>query len=385
LSAIVLGMVLTFADVDGRHLQLTVVLSETATASLRFGGRTLTSTPASMRHRFVGLPAPESEPLGYLLRAGSSSVAAQIRPIPREGPLKIALYGDSRDGTAPHRLLLQAIEAAGPDLVIHTGDVVNTALDDSGWVEHLRATAPLGAEVPVVLALGNHELYVPPELRQQVRGIDVVLGLIPPPDDPLVREHGAPPGTFHLRVGPALIISLDSNAPLGPGSAQRRFLEAALEDRRGAKQVLVTMHQGPLSAGRHGPHPEGEGLPELFSRHQVTAVLTGHDHTYQRIVEGGVSYVVSGGGGAPLYAMGHYQPGLLRFVSNYHWAQIELGQGATIEAFGLEGSQIDRGDLVATGAPPELRVGWVLAAVGLSLVGALLFLARLVSPSRRLL
>jgi hypothetical protein len=42
-------------------------------------------------------------------------------------------------------------------------------------------------------------------------------------------------------------------------------------------------------------------LDSLFQKHGVKLVFQGHDHLYYRTVRSGITYVVTGGGGAPLY------------------------------------------------------------------------------------
>ena len=44
-------------------------------------------------------------------------------------------------------------------------------------------------------------------------------------------------------------------------------------------------------------------------RHGVDVVFSGHDHIYQRGEHGGLRYIVSGGGGASLYAVRCGVPG----------------------------------------------------------------------------
>ncbi|MCC7380594.1 MAG: metallophosphoesterase [Deltaproteobacteria bacterium] len=377
-----IGVVLSFAAADGASMELTLVLTEPATASLDWGGIVRTASTPLARHQFGGLAAPMETALAYELDvAGLSAFRATVRPLRPSGPLKIALYGDSRDGSAPHRRLLEAMVRAEPDVVVNTGDVVATALDDPGWSEHLLATLPLGAGAPLVLALGNHELYLPPDRAGALDPVEKVLAFLPAPADALAAAKGAPRGVFHVRIGPALFVSIDSNSPLGPGSAQRSFLEAALADRRDARFVFVVLHHGPLSAGPHGAHPESDGLPELFARHHVTAVLSGHDHTYQRIQRDGVSYVVSGGGGAPLYSRTRPVRGLVTFAAAYHFALITLdGDRATIEARSIEGALLDRAELggrAPDGPDPRPRLAALAASLVLSLGGIAWVIRRL--------
>jgi 3',5'-cyclic AMP phosphodiesterase CpdA len=88
--------------------------------------------------------------------------------------------------------------------------------------------------------------------------------------------------------------------------AQRRWLEDDLEA-AGAdptvEHVFVLAHEGPYSSkpGRTG-WAELRWLLPWFARNKVAAIFSGHDHLYEHgRASNGVRYVVSGGGGAPLY------------------------------------------------------------------------------------
>ena len=66
--------------------------------------------------------------------------------------------------------------------------------------------------------------------------------------------------------------------------------------------TFVLFHEGPFSVGPHGPTPEAlRYLHPLFARYKPRAVFCGHDHLYYRTTRDGVTYFVTGGGGAPLY------------------------------------------------------------------------------------
>jgi hypothetical protein len=75
-------------------------------------------------------------------------------------------------------------------------------------------------------------------------------------------------------------------------------------------------HQPAYSCGRHKSSPEVQReWVGLFQRSGVDLVLNGHDHDYQRFAPiGGVTYVVTGGGGAELYGVGDCPAGTPRPV-----------------------------------------------------------------------
>jgi hypothetical protein len=382
--ALLLGSVLTFATTDGQELQLTVSLTSPATASLAWGELTKSSSLTSTRHQFSGLPVPKDSAVDYRLFLGAEPAhAVRVEPIGTPDKLRIAVYGDSREGSEPHRVLLEHMAERNVDLMVHTGDVVAHAGDESGWVKHLSTSLPISSRRPLILALGNHEIA---QLwgGKQVDGLKEAMEALPPPKDAIARELNAPSAVFHVRVGPALFISLDSNADLSPGSPQLAFLERVLKEKGDAKFVFVAYHHGPLSSGPHGGHRHGRAISSLLEKYQVTASLGGHDHIYERLVQNGVTYIVAGGGGAPLYARRRIVEGSRVFADVYNWTEIILdGDRASLEAFSLEGATIDKVQLVPLedkGVAPSNP----FVRRGLAIGAAILMLAAFVWVSRKL-
>ena len=389
-TGLILGAVLTFATTDGAALSLTVSLSETATASLAWGGQVYTSSTAQLRHRFTPLPVPVGAPLTYALRAGRGAPhRATVKPFPQDG-LRIAVYGDSRDGRGPHQQIMEAIRAADPHVLVHTGDVVQRAGVRSEWASYLATSLPVSDHVPVVLALGNHELYQPWDLPPEARvdALAEAMAQVPPPDDPEARAAGAGPAAFHVQVGPVLLVSLNSNVRMGAGSQQLRFLAEASARTPTARFRLAAMHHGPASSGAHGPHRDAAAMIAAFKEAGVMLSLAGHDHLYERIARDGVTYVISGGGGAPLYQQKHLEVGSQAFASTYNWTMVTVrGDALALESFSLEGAALDRATLrpAAAGAgPPPLEVPYLRWASvgGLLVLGLLVALWRLARGER---
>ncbi|MBD2188613.1 metallophosphoesterase [Pseudanabaena mucicola] len=69
---------------------------------------------------------------------------------------------------------------------------------------------------------------------------------------------------------------------------------------------IVFGHHPIYSSGRHGGKLDIEAkLAPIFAKHQVSIYLCGHDHGYERFMPiDGTTYIVNGGGGAPLYVFG---------------------------------------------------------------------------------
>jgi hypothetical protein len=87
----------------------------------------------------------------------------------------------------------------------------------------------------------------------------------------------------------------------------------------------------------------------------VTIVFNGHDHDYERSVANGVTYIVTGGGGAPLYQKAHDNPASVYFASVHHFVQITLS-GDTLYGVAIEpdGTEFDPFTIVLGEATPTI-------------------------------
>lgn len=107
---------------------------------------------------------------------------------------------------------------------------------------------------------------------------------------------------------------------------------------------IIYGHQPPYSIGPHGSNNAVQSMVHPVARDcGVQVVLSGHDHLYLRSnsIEG-VTYIVSGGGGAVLYACGAAQPWVAICSSRHHFLYIEVDRSAIrIQAVGLDGQTFD--------------------------------------------
>ena len=81
---------------------------------------------------------------------------------------------------------------------------------------------------------------------------------------------------------------------------------------------------------------------DIFERHQVTAVLNGHDHYYHHAINGGVHYIVTAGGGAPLYETDAIQPETVKYKKIEHFMRIDVEKKhTTLKAIDINGELIE--------------------------------------------
>jgi MYXO-CTERM domain-containing protein len=112
----------------------------------------------------------------------------------------------------------------------------------------------------------------------------------------------------------------------------------------GVATRVVVVHRSPWSSGHHGDDLKAlaAGVPELLVRHHVDLVFAGHDHMYERGEWKGLKYVISGGGGAPLYPDITPKPSTRRAEATYNFVRVSVeGDEVKIVAQRPDGSTIE--------------------------------------------
>jgi hypothetical protein len=108
---------------------------------------------------------------------------------------------------------------------------------------------------------------------------------------------------------------------------------------------FVVVHYGPWSSGPHGSNRRliEAGLPAMLRSHKVDLLLSGHDHIYERGEAEGVRYVVSGGGGAPLYRQISPLRSTRKVEPTYHFIEATVSDDTVkLVAKRIDGSILDR-------------------------------------------
>lgn len=215
------------------------------------------------------------------------SGAAQ--PSPPSGTLRFLALADSGSGDAQQRAVGQqmaTVHRSRPvDLVLLAGDNIYP----SGAMERFEVAFRrpyaelLAAGVPFHAVLGNHDIRSENGQRQL--------------EEPLLGMSGR---FYSLRRGPVAFFMLDTNVN-ADWQRQLSWLRTVLA-RSTAPWKVVVGHHPIYSSGLYGHDPALEArVAALFRRHGVQLYINGHDHHYERShpIEG-VTYLVVGGGGAPL-------------------------------------------------------------------------------------
>jgi hypothetical protein len=78
---------------------------------------------------------------------------------PDSSGFRFVVYGDTRSGDRVHRAMIRQMVDLTPDLILHTGDLVENGKAVSEWNRFFQIEAPLLRIAPFYPTLGNHEEY----------------------------------------------------------------------------------------------------------------------------------------------------------------------------------------------------------------------------------
>jgi acid phosphatase type 7 len=117
-------------------------------------------------------------------------------------------------------------------------------------------------------------------------------------------------GYYSYAAGPWRVIALNSEIPVGPGSAQLQWLQSELAATR-ARCTMVYWHKPLFTSGPNGPNRDMREIWRVLYDFDADLVVNGHDHLYERFgpqdPDGrldpvrGIRQITVGTGGGNLY------------------------------------------------------------------------------------
>lgn len=191
-------------------------------------------------------------------------------------PEVIAVVGDFGSGRPAELRVSKMVASYDPSFVVTAGDNVYTK---KGYNKLVKNYYPQ----TLVPATGNHDYLL------GISKFDKFFGI-----DESSRSYA-----YRARSGVEFFI-LDSTPGLTSKALlekQRTWLikELAQSD---ANFKIVVLHHPPYSSAKHG---NTKRYQWSYAEMGADLVISGHDHTYERIIRRGGMYIVDGTGGAKLY------------------------------------------------------------------------------------
>lgn len=282
------------------------------------------------------LPRGLSDGAYRLLQGGKTLVQA---PLPQPGApgaaCRFVVWGDSGVAQRGQWEVARQIEKQAPQFLVHTGDLVyprGAAADYDA--KFFRVYAPLLARAPFFGVLGNHDVMTQ-------RGKPFLDAFLLPRNGP---PQAGPERNYSFDWGDAHFVMLDST--FGEFTLKKFIAPWLEEDLRRSRALwkFVVFHHPPFTSGIHGDDLRIQRLlVPVLERSGVDVVFNGHDHLYERFApRGGVTYIVSGAGGAPRYKQAHQSRSRSVRFFNGDWSFSRID----IQGRSLRGRQITRSGAV---------------------------------------
>jgi tartrate-resistant acid phosphatase type 5 len=290
--------------------------------------------------------------LATILESSTPLPSATPQPSPTlEDVLLFAVIGDygqaDNDGAFK---VAELIDSWKVDFIVTTGDnnypngAAETIDDNIGQFYHryigdYRGNYNRGSETNRFFpSLGNHDWTL--------GNIDPYLDYFTLPGNE--RYYDFVEGPVHF-----FILDSDGNEPDGVGlsSDQAVWLHTALDVSTEPWQ-LVFMHHPPYSSGFHG---SSDWMQWPFAEWGVDAVLSGHDHLYERLNVDGLTYFTNGlGGHGAIYDFVNILPQSKFRYNQEHGAMRVQATSSWIlfEFININGEVIDSFTLQSTDANP---------------------------------
>ena len=195
----------------------------------------------------------------------------------------------------------------------------------------------LSRDIKFYAALGNHDII------KTNNGLDQINYPLFNMSD---RYYSFTKGNTAEATVEFFAIDTNENAPW---LDQLTWLDRQLANSKASWKIVFGHH--PLySSGRHGSNPRlAAKLAPIFTKHKVSLYLSGHDHGYERFVPiNGTTYIVNGGGGAPLYKFGK-SPQTTFVSSQFSFMTFDVYQDKIItKAIATDGKVFDRAIITKT-------------------------------------
>jgi Icc-related predicted phosphoesterase len=276
--------------------------------------------------------------------AGVMPATAQTQPADihfnQNNQVHFIAYGDTRftnpsDTKAANpqarRELVKAIANANPEFVTFGGDITYNGNDPNDWKVYDKETAVWSEKhIRAYPALGNHDLHGDPKVS-----LANYFQRYPELDHSLY---------YSVSTGNVLMLTLDSAMDETTG-AQGEWLKSKLDSvPANVDFVVLVLHHPPYTSssddkslgGGHNGRPPEMALAQLLEERQrkmraSIVVFAGHVHNYEHHEHGGVTYFVTGGGGAHAYPIKRDPTDLFQSTEiNYHYIDVKVEPGKMV-------------------------------------------------------
>jgi hypothetical protein len=274
----------------------------------------------------------------YQITENNNVHAGSFRSAPPDsvGTTSFFVYGDTRTYPQMHDSVMPGIchsindEPSHQTFLLHAGDWNSSSMESYWDSDYFNRECPNTMEVlskiPVLGARGNHE------------------------DDAAVfRKYWPYPfeseGFYYaFDYGPVHVAVVDQYTDYSIGSKQIQWLDHDLA-RSDKPWKFILLHEPGFSD--EGAYPNNRSVQKVIHPlcriYGVNAVFGGHSHFYAHCIVDSVHHLTFGGGGGPLYQVGHTGQGLIMSETSLHYARVSVeSDSAVVTVFRPDRTVIDR-------------------------------------------
>jgi acid phosphatase type 7 len=297
---------------------------------------------SSNRHELKLINLTPSTRYAYTVDVGGGNTASgEFSTAAAAGEaFSFVVYGDNRSNSADHQSVVDAIAKESVDFLVETGDVINYPLQNE-YDEYFTIEKELLLHNVLFPALGNHEYALG-------AGVTVWKQNFYIPDQ----------SYYFFDWGNSRFVVLDFNTGI---AAQTTWLGTVLKEARdqNMEHIFIVLHHSPYDSGNHGENKsrQGDWVP-LFQQYKVDMIFGGHDHDYERgfVAATGLRYLITGGGGAPLYDIKTTNNTYMeKFEKTLNYVKVSVAGGlVSITALKPDGSVIDDYSFSTQAVAPDM-------------------------------
>lgn len=248
-------------------------------------------------------------------------------------PFRFVVYGDTRFTDAKdtkasnplaRRTLVEAIANARPAFISIAGDISYHSEENDWRVWDGETAAWREDKIPVYPVLGNHDLHG----NQQVALANYFARF---PELKNSRYYG-------VRAANTMMLLLDSSLDELSGPQGEWLTQQLASVPADVDFIFIFLHHPPYTSssdaktygGGHSARAREQMLAKMLENcqqrmHARIVVFSGHVHNYERHEHGGITYFVTGGGGAHAYPIERAPDDPFRSDKiNYHYLLVEV-------------------------------------------------------------
>lgn len=200
---------------------------------------------------------------------------------------KIIIYGDTRSSYKIHNKVSKLIVKEKPDMVLFTGDVASNSHNFIHFLHQGMIEYKIWKNIEYYPTRGNHE----DDLLYYKLFFDLPNGK---------TYYSFNRNNMHFIVLDVIDGSKDID------KEQFDWLIKDLEEHKNIP-ISISLHLPLFTSGHYYPY-DNKNLLELIEKYNVLFVFSAHVHCYEHSLYKGTHFIVTAGGGAPLYRPTHENP-----------------------------------------------------------------------------